>query len=532
MSLKLNKDRAKRLLRNRNTRMRLVRESLFWFGWYYFRDYFTHKTPDFHMEMTRALQFQDREKYLLEIMFKDSAKTSWARIAIIWRICNETSHFICYVCHDQEKSKAHLFDIAIALQTNKKLIADYGQLFYEDLWVDEKRSQKKSIKEFITANRIKVKAYSTGMSIRGELYEHYRPDYINVDDIENVKTKDSPAATQEVIEFLDEMFSGITAGANVTILANRITKKGSIAWLEKKAANNPDFKVLEVPLIDENGKIAWSSRFVNTDSEAQLVNALFADRTKHVFSIEERRRTLGTRKFNQEYRNIPVADDEGIIKRQWIEDHTFNILPFSSTKFYKVIMMDPQSGESKSADFFGISVIGWYAGDSHRYLLEVQKGRGSQMYQAATLIKTWMRHRTAKLVGIEKLMTQVAIWQLLVAWKNGTLNFDSEVFPGVESQNRNMPLKAVEPQGKDKVARLQVHEPAFERGEVHLHHTMKNFSENLIAFPDVEHDDDVDSMIYCLDYSYKSSFTDEPEAVNNNTHEQETIVGNAMTTKF
>jgi len=50
-----------------------------------------------------------------------------------------------FFANDKNKSEAKLFDIAIYLQTNKKLIADYGQLFYEDNTDILKKSKRNTV---------------------------------------------------------------------------------------------------------------------------------------------------------------------------------------------------------------------------------------------------------------------------------------------------------------------------------------------------------------------------------------------------
>lgn len=448
---------------------------------------------------------------------------------------------MCFICYDKNKAESHLFDIAVTLQTNKRILEDFGQLFYEDKASQQKRSKKKSIDEFITANGIKVKAYSTAMSIRGELFENYRPDYLNFDDIENDKTKRSEARTKEVKTFIDESFTGITAAAKCVFSVNMISNIGTVAWLKSKADANPDFKVWEQPLI-KDGKIQWEGRFVWTDKEAKIINATHTNPVYHVFSIESLQRNLGTRRFNQEYQLIPMTEGESVIREEWITDHYYKSLPDKGI-LNKVIMADPQSGEKKDADFYGICTVAWKPKDEHRYVKNIRKGRTTKLKQAALIAELWQKeskdpNSRVLLVGVETVLTQVAVYQLLLDWKAGRIDFSPELGVKVDNSNRNIPLIAVRPVGKegkllkDKVARLELHEASFERGEIHLHHTMRKFTDQLAAFPHVQHDDDIDAMIYALDYSYKSGFTPSSDSSNNNNEASTTIVGNANTMKF
>ena len=171
--------------------------------------------------------------------------------------------------------------------------------------------------------------------------------------------------------------------------------------------------------------------------------------------------------------------------------------------------------------------MGFYQKDSHRYFLSVRTGRDTQLNQAAMLVREYQRDPdNTVIVGVEKIMTQVAVYQLILDWQAGRIEL-----PGVDNNKRNIPILAVEPGGKDKVARLQMHQASFERGEVHLHFTMRELAERLSAFPALEHDDDIDSMIYCLEKSYNRFFDGGGES-KYNSESRQTIVGNIMNKQF
>lgn len=519
-----------RLLSQRSTRLKLCEQSLFWFGFHYFPHYFTHQTPEFHYEMTKGLQFSDPTVnfFLLEA-FKDSAKTSWARIELVRRICFKLIHFGIYACHDHGKAKSNLFDVAIELQTNEKILNDFGQLFYEPTLEETgvKKSKKKSIDEFITANGIKIKAYSTAMSTRGELHINFRPDFYILDDFENDKTKRSVPRTEEVKTFIDELLTGVSAYALIIFLANKISNKGSVNYLEQKAAQKKNFRIMEVPLI-KNGVIAWPSRFVWTDQQALEINNKCEKKEQYVFSIETKKSDIGTRRFNQEYLLIPIPLEDVIIKKEWVENNYYHELPKDRGNMKGVIMLDPQSGEKQSADFFSICIVAFFKNDRHRYVVSSIKGKASQLAQAALLIKTYQQNKHWCLIaGVEKVMNQTAVYQNILDWISGKI--DLEKF-GVNDKDRNIPIIAVDPNRLDKVSRLQLQEASFERNEIHLHATMRTLTDQLLAFPDIEHDDDVDALIYCLEQAnIRNNFTTESSPVYNDS---KTLAGNTYSEKF
>lgn len=181
------KEKIKLLLSERHTRLALVERDLFVFGLYYFSESFKSPSALFHREW--CIAFQGSE-HLLLIAFRESAKTLWLIIKIVHTICFRQKRFIAYYCYDKKKSAGRLYDIVVHLQTNKKLLRDFGCLFpsaYKSS-DDEEENTKRSVTEFITTNLIKVKAMSIGESPRGELFMTkdgtFRPDFVGLDDID------------------------------------------------------------------------------------------------------------------------------------------------------------------------------------------------------------------------------------------------------------------------------------------------------------------------------------------------------------
>ncbi len=161
------------LLKDKDKRIYACEKSLMLFSIYYFTEYHKYKMPDFHKDWYNAFL---NKQILSLITFRESAKTSLAKIKLIHDIVYKKKKLILWVSFDKSKAKSNLFDIAVQLQTNKKLIGDFGQLFFDT--GSEEKSTKKSIDEFITENDIKVKAFSTGQTTRGEVYKENRPDLI------------------------------------------------------------------------------------------------------------------------------------------------------------------------------------------------------------------------------------------------------------------------------------------------------------------------------------------------------------------
>lgn len=107
----------------------------------------------------------------------------------------------------------------------------------------------------------------------------------------------------------------------------------------------------------------------------------------------------------------------------------------------------------------------------------------------------------------------------------------------IDERDRNIPLVACSPKGKDKVARLQVFEPDFERGEIHLRQDMNVLIEQLTFLGGniLDHDDVADSLIGALELcgNRKSLNADaEKNALMPKTRYNTTVMGNIRTKIF
>jgi len=255
--------------------------------------------------------------------------------------------------------------------------------------------------------------------------------------------------------------------------------------------------------------------------------------------LDKIKEKIGTRAFSQEYMNTPTSDEMANFDPTWIDMNCYTLLPnFSRPR--TVIYIDPQAGESAEADEFAITVLTWEEKDVHRYVKEQIAGRVSQLEQTKLVVRAWLRNKHAYAVGAEKVLNQTAVYQYLIAWKARKIDFNTTGMIStdkdwIDESDRNIPVMATDPGGKDKVTRLQKHEASFERGEIHLRPEMKTLRDQILFLGrDVlDHDDRCDSLVGALDLSYKGAvgLQDKSESVYNK-RANETVAGNLRTKVF
>lgn len=304
----------------RDERVYACEQSFGLFAMYYFAEFFTYRIPEFQWQMYRELDDLTRGQfnYLLWIMFRESAKTTITKIYAVYCIAYRKKRFINWDSYDKGNAEGSLFDIASWLQQNKRLMADFGQLFYE-----ERKSRDPSMKrigEFITTNRVKVKAYSTQESTRGRIYDRFRPDLYVIDDFETSKTTESAPVTTKIIKHMDELKAGIAVGGQVVFLGNLISEVGSVAQLMEEAKHNASWRMHFVP-VEDAGTIAWPDKYVATDEEAAKIN-VDRPRDEMVVSLESKRRDLnggGRKVYEAEMLNNPEAAGEPFFDRERVD---------------------------------------------------------------------------------------------------------------------------------------------------------------------------------------------------------------------
>lgn len=271
---------------------------------YYFIDYIKYPFADFHYEMFNDAKALMEGKYreVAWIMFRESAKTSFAKIFLAWILCYKKRAYLNVDAFDKENAERMLFDIVVELQTNPRIKSDFGELFNSKRNPDE--IQQKRVNNFVTNHGVRVEAHSTQESVRGRLHGHQRPDFLIIDDFETNKTKDSEAYTAQVINHINEFKSGLDSQAIVLYLGNYITEYGSVRTLLDRAKNDDRLKITKIDVSDiippkDNPAIAvvpWNSKYTWTGEAGKI-------------DLWDKLKQLGSQVFKAEMMNQPIDEE-------------------------------------------------------------------------------------------------------------------------------------------------------------------------------------------------------------------------------
>ena len=304
-------------------RKAICKEEPLYFAMFYFPEYFTFSVPQFHKDMYQDIK--DLDKSVIDeamwCVFRDGAKTSLAKVAlVVWMICFKKRRYLNWDSYDSENAEQALFDVTVALQTNPRIISDFGHLYFKKATrLAMSEAKMKRIKNFITENGVRVSAFSTQESTRGRLFANVRPDGFIFDDFENLKTKESIPITNKIIDHINELRSGLPAGAFVLYLCNYLTDSGSVAHVMENLKRSDRARVRFVPVVDRKGVLAWPDKFVKTNVEAVRVNRDIKDAKLHKISLEARRASLGDSVFETELMLNPAKSGDLFFDRNLVE---------------------------------------------------------------------------------------------------------------------------------------------------------------------------------------------------------------------
>lgn len=446
-------EKIKYLLSKKETRIKLLENDLFLFWLYYFTETFKSPSADFHRQWAKDLM---QNKHIQLIWFRESWKTVWATIKVIHNIVFKKKRFIMVYSFDKTKATWRLYDIAVHLQTNRKLIQDYGELFPTKR-VEDDATQKKSIPDFITRNDIKVKASWIWESPRWLMFFakdwSFRPDYILLDDIDVDKSVTNIDIIEKNYSWLKwELLWWMSEDCQILFLWNIIKSDWIVPRFEKEFQNSNDWIVRRKAVI-EDWQITWS-RFTEE-------------------GLQKRKDLLGEISFNQNYLLIPFSWGETIIKRHQIKY-------FNHSQEYEsiYIWIDPAISEKTKSDPFAITVT-WIIWENI-YVLEAIEltWTDKDPFNAVNIIKWLYTKYKANLVVVETVAFQQVMSKLLA--------------------QEQIAVQDIKPH-KDKVTRLLEHQYLFEQGKVYFKPwATDSLVKQLLDFPNVLHDDLVDSLVYSI----------------------------------
>ena len=181
------------------------------------------------------------------------------------------------------------------------------------------------------------------------------------------------------------------------------------------------------------------------------------------------RQTIGEREFAALYQQRPAPLEGALFRRDWIGR---NRCPRAG---YRIAMgVDLALSLKTGADYTAIVVV---ARDEFGkiYVLDAVRDR-VDFPTALSLIRLMADKWKPARIAIEQVAYQAVVVQELL-------------------RSTTLPIKGVTPD-RDKLTRAQPIALRYEQGQVHHHDLPSWFEDELLSFPNAEHDDSVDALVY------------------------------------
>lgn len=194
--------------------------------------------PEFHSEIWSLMTDEEKERVLLAIP-RDHAKTTLAKLVVIWYWCFTSHRFCVYLSNTNAIAKNACKDI-IEFLSNPNFVAVFGKINMikasenESLWIFDLPTGHGRTKRCI------LRAIGQGQQMRGINIDNQRPDIAVVDDVEDNENTESELQQKKLDKWIFGPFLKALARKKKLIwLGNMLTKKSLLARLSRNRRWNP-----------------------------------------------------------------------------------------------------------------------------------------------------------------------------------------------------------------------------------------------------------------------------------------------------
>ena len=459
---------VKRASIDKNFRLGLVRQSLYWFLHIYFPEYLNFKIAQFHKEIINTLEDDQMRNYALAA-FRGSGKSTIVSLTyVLWAmIGRHNKRFIVLISNTTKQSETLLYSIKDALERNDLLKSDLGPFQEES---DEWKTASLIFKNYDA----KIIATSVNESIRGVRYKSFRPQLIICDDVETLESVKSDEGKDKTVTWFDRDIIPLGDENTVVVVLGTIMSPGALlsTLIQRMQEGKMSGVFHRFPLIDEDNYILWRDRWPDTTS------------------IEKFRKDMGIveKSWQTEYLLNAWTEENQVISSKMIHYYDGSIPNISDRFRGTIIAVDLAVSQKQTADFTAI-VCGEYYG----------YGDDAKLYILPAPVNRRMEYPTTKklITDIYDELNKLGKSPILVIEDVGT---QKGFIQDLKSQG--YPVKEFSPGNQDKYSRLWGISEAINSEKVlfpksgceQLINQLLNFG--LI----IQHDDLVDACVMCVSH--------------------------------
>lgn len=295
-----------------------------------------------------------------------------------------------------------------------------------------------------------------------------RLDIIICDDILDLTNSQSEVTRDNVHAWFTEMvLSRLVEGGRCMMVGTLQSRLDLYCQLSE----SPEFHYVHIKAVDEDKKTTLSRRWPFE-------------------RLMKKKAAVGTVKFMKLFQNDRSAQTGRMLKPEWLNyygrgsdsGYPVSLPPYEHMSIY--IAIDPaiadkdfiEKLEKDDPDYFALCVGGWHDQSQRLFIIENFKARLTLIQQLQVITDYYERYRPIK-VGIESVAYQKALAQ--ASW----------ALPSM------IPVQEIKTHGGSgsKISRIEALGGHFETKRIWVHPSNDNLIDEYINYPDVAHDDVLDS---------------------------------------
>jgi len=278
-------------------RIELTKLSHLYFFVIYFCHYVKYQSARFHRTFFELTEREDINTVVL-MAFRGSSKSTIFTLSYpLWAIFGkQQKKFVVIIGQTQRQARLHLSNIRRELESNELLRKDYGPF-------KEEKNEWGAYSIFLPWYNARISAVSMEQTIRGMRNKEYRPDLIICDDIEDITTVRNKENRDNIYNWITgEIIPAGDQDTKYIFIGNLLHQDSLLMRLKEKIINNElNGEFFQVPLLDENDRIAWPGKYPDIDA----VEA-------------ERKKIANESAWQREYLLHIIPDDEQVVHPEWI----------------------------------------------------------------------------------------------------------------------------------------------------------------------------------------------------------------------
>jgi phage terminase large subunit-like protein len=435
-----------------------------------------YPSPLEHQELWRYLDDPSKRFVNLRV-FRGGAKTTRLRIFNARRIAYGFSKTILYIGAAEDDAIRSIQWLRNAIERNKLYANTFG-LRPGRKWEETQLEVIQEV-EGVVRSTIWVKAAGISSSIRGINFDDYRPDSIILDDIvtdENVITEAQREKTNDLVlsAIKNSLASEVDEPNAKMVMSQTPIHKNDVS---ARAAEDPQWATAVFPCWTKDTMDSPVDEQVSSWPEMFPTETLRADKRA---AIARNKLSL----FSREMECRLIAPEECAFKSEWIQ---YWDDPLEWSGAFCILAIDPVPPPSdrqlaeglKKKDYEAISVVGRKNGKYAVLACVANRGHDPDW----TLNQVF---RLASLFRVVKIVIEAVGYQRTLKYM-----LEKEMI----RRMMHYPVIPIKADMRSKFNRIVsgLHSP-LQRGLLYLHRSQSRLIQQIISYPKVDFDDDIESV--------------------------------------